>query len=158
MHLKSDLKPFWKTSIGCTYVVNQCSCWWPGDARSQGINRHDIDIVFLEYSGKCTIRFDGITATQNNLKVLVSHTSNNTHNSSFYWLNRRSGWLQLYMWASFDVRKYIDETHSESSKHMWLTTLFCDVRFADVGTGWWHAGLPAKERCGKVNEGPGWTL
>ena len=24
------------------------SCWWPGDARSQGISIHDIDAVFLE--------------------------------------------------------------------------------------------------------------
>ena len=25
------------------------SCWWPGEARYQGINRHDIDIACLEY-------------------------------------------------------------------------------------------------------------
>ena len=32
------------------------SCWWPGDARSQGISRYSIDIVFLEYSGFSTTR------------------------------------------------------------------------------------------------------
>ena len=25
------------------------SCWWPGEARYRGINRHDIDIACLEY-------------------------------------------------------------------------------------------------------------
>ena len=26
-------------------------CWWPGDPRSQGISSHDLDLVFVEYSG-----------------------------------------------------------------------------------------------------------
>ena len=26
-------------------------CWWPGDARSQGINSHGIDLAILKYSG-----------------------------------------------------------------------------------------------------------
>ena len=25
-------------------------CWWPGDARSQGISSNSIDLVILEYS------------------------------------------------------------------------------------------------------------
>ena len=26
-------------------------CWWPGDGRSHDISSHDIDSIFLEYSG-----------------------------------------------------------------------------------------------------------
>ena len=30
-------------------------CWWPGDARNQGISSHGIDHVCLQYSGLSTI-------------------------------------------------------------------------------------------------------
>ena len=46
-----------------TQVVNICHqtsqynvCWWPGDARCQGISSHAIDQVLLECSGPNTIR------------------------------------------------------------------------------------------------------
>ena len=39
------------SGIDCLIPDSQCHvCWLPGDARSQGINRHNIDPVCLEYS------------------------------------------------------------------------------------------------------------
>ena len=31
-------------------------CWWPGDARSQGISNHDIDLFLSEYSSFRAVR------------------------------------------------------------------------------------------------------
>ena len=33
-------------------------CWWPGDARSQGISSNDVDLVLSEYSGYNVTRAD----------------------------------------------------------------------------------------------------
>ena len=47
----------WKTTVLVTppqklYIVHtQCqSCWWSGDAKSQGISRHTIDLICMWYS------------------------------------------------------------------------------------------------------------
>ena len=33
------------------HIISHCHrCWWPGDARSKGISRNDIDLVCLEYN------------------------------------------------------------------------------------------------------------
>ena len=46
---------FWKTKIHLFYSLYYC-CWWPGNARSQGISSHGIDLVIAEYSGFSTRR------------------------------------------------------------------------------------------------------
>ena len=40
-------------------------CWWPGDARSQGISSHGIDLVLLEYSCFSTQSFNTLRPRQN---------------------------------------------------------------------------------------------
>ena len=35
---------------GSIYHVQYRGCWWPVIKRNQGISRHDIDLVMLEYS------------------------------------------------------------------------------------------------------------
>ena len=37
-------------SISLCYISQYCGCWWPGEARSQGISSHGIDLVLLGYS------------------------------------------------------------------------------------------------------------
>ena len=34
----------------CAACGQYQGCWWPGDAKSQGISNHDIDLVITEYS------------------------------------------------------------------------------------------------------------
>ena len=44
----------------CLSCSQYHGCWWPGDARSQAINSHDIDLVLTEYFGHSITRVNGI--------------------------------------------------------------------------------------------------
>ena len=44
-------------------------CWWPGDARSQDINNHGIDLVRSEYSGFTTTKVDWTIANYDKIWI-----------------------------------------------------------------------------------------
>ena len=45
-----------KTMTCLSRMGQYCCCWWPGDAKSQGISSHGIDWFLLEYSSFSTWR------------------------------------------------------------------------------------------------------
>ena len=50
------------------------SCWWPGDAKVQGISRNGIDLIILEYSGgHLNIKMSSYRYRDPMLKIRRSH-------------------------------------------------------------------------------------
>ena len=70
------------------------SCWWPGNARSQGISCHDVDLFLPEYFGLCccTVIF---------IYLIMLATC------IYRWLNMYWGWEKMAATLADDIFKCI---------------------------------------------------
>ena len=62
----------WTTGIRLFFKVNIMICWWPGEARGQGIYGHVVNSVILAYSRFSTARVN----TSSQSKPWIWHTLN----------------------------------------------------------------------------------